>query len=465
MATIPLVALHAQNEQPSPLAQYAQLQAIQGAQQEQQLRQQQQQMLQTQTQGAQQENQLRALQLRDQQIISDSYKKNNGDLDKTFNDAAQNGATPGSLIQLHTAILGQKQKEQELLKTGTENLQNQNDALIAAHDYVKSLPEEQRPTAYQAQLQNLAKVPGIDVSKLPQQYDPNTFDTIGAGLAGTSTRLQALARMKAAGKPPEGEMPLGADRVGQLNQALQTRYQVLNPGQPLPQQFALPPDANQKDYDRVDKIMQATEQAQAAKGSADDRKTQQSLINSIREQTLEIAKQGLELRQRTADQKDSDFIDKNYVKPANDAEKSYQMFMDAYKNKDDAKTGAESMLALSTHLATTFGNVKGSRVTKDMIQEHLGARSVSDSALVAVQKLSNGDVLSPDQWDAFKTLISNSRNLSWQTAKKEADRRGVDISGSLPADLGGKPSTSQTSPQGYQPLPSFKDWKAQQKQP
>lgn len=136
--------------------------------------------------------------------------------------------------------------------------------------------------------------------------------------------------------------------------------------------------------------------------------------------------------------KDRDFIDKTYVKPANDVEKSYQMFTDAYNNRNNAKTGAESMLALSTHLATTFGNVKGARVTKDMIEHHLGARGIGDSALVAVQKLTNGDVLSPDQWDAFKSLITQSRNLTWDTTKKEAARRNVDVTGSLPADVGGK---------------------------
>lgn len=127
-------------------------------------------------------------------------------------------------------------------------------------------------------------------------------------------------------------------------------------------------------------------------------------------------------------------FNKNYVKPSEDVEKSYQMFQEAYKNRNDAKTGAESMLALSTHLATTFGNVKGARVTKDMIEHHLGARGVTDSMLVAVQRLTNGDVLSSDQWDAFNNLISNSRKLSWQTAVKEGKRANQAIN-FLPADL------------------------------
>lgn len=135
--------------------------------------------------------------------------------------------------------------------------------------------------------------------------------------------------------------------------------------------------------------------------------------------------------------------DKAYVQPAENVEKSYQMMDSAYKEYLAAKaqgkdlpTGAQSMLALSTHLATTFGNVKGSRVTKDMIQEHLGARGVSDSALVAFQRLTNGDVLSPDQWKAFHDLIGESRKLSWQTATKEAERKHIPVD-FLPKDLQG----------------------------
>ncbi len=134
-------------------------------------------------------------------------------------------------------------------------------------------------------------------------------------------------------------------------------------------------------------------------------------------------------------------LNKDYVKPANDVEKSYQMMNNAYHDYKAAAakgqelpTGAESMLALSTHLATTFGNVKGARVTKDMIEHHLGARSIPDSALVAVQRLTNGDVLSPDQWEAFHHLIGESRKLSWQTATKEAKRANLPVD-FLPEDL------------------------------
>jgi len=133
--------------------------------------------------------------------------------------------------------------------------------------------------------------------------------------------------------------------------------------------------------------------------------------------------------------------DKAYVQPAETNEKSWQMANQAYqeylaakKAGHDLPTGAQSMLMLSQHLQTTFGTVKGARVTKDMIHEHLGARSIGDAAEVAINRLVNGDALSPDQWQAFHQLIHQSRNESWKIATKEAARKHIPID-FLPPDL------------------------------
>lgn len=134
-------------------------------------------------------------------------------------------------------------------------------------------------------------------------------------------------------------------------------------------------------------------------------------------------------------------FNKDYVTPAQSVEKSYQMMDTAFKEYQNAAahgqelpTGAQSMVALSTHLSTTFGNVKGARITKDMIEHHLGARGVSDAAQVAIQRLTNGDVLSPDQWSAFHDLITQSRNITWKQARDAADRAQVPLD-FLPEDL------------------------------
>jgi len=162
----------------------------------------------------------------------------------------------------------------------------------------------------------------------------------------------------------------------------------------------------------------------------------------IAEQARKDAQTERELTHATdATKKEIAKHDSDYVKPAQASQKSFDMMDHAYQEYLNAKaqgkdlpTGAQSMVALSTHLATTFGNVKGARITKDMIQEHLGARGVSDKALVAFQRLTNGDVLSPDQWAAFHDLINTSRTENWKTAVTEATRKKLPVD-FLPDDL------------------------------
>lgn len=136
-----------------------------------------------------------------------------------------------------------------------------------------------------------------------------------------------------------------------------------------------------------------------------------------------------------------DKLDQQYVKPANDAEKSWMLADKAYQEYKSAKaqgkmldSGAQSMQMLSQHIQTTFGQVKGARVTKDLIEKHLGARGVTDSAVVAVQKLINGDALSGSQWEAFHDMIKNVRHVNWETTVREARRKRVPID-FLPDDL------------------------------
>jgi hypothetical protein len=135
--------------------------------------------------------------------------------------------------------------------------------------------------------------------------------------------------------------------------------------------------------------------------------------------------------------------DKAYVQPAEAIDKSFQMMDKAYNEYKAAKaqgknlpSGAQSMQALSAHINATFGTVKGARVTKDMIEHHLHARGIGDDARVAVQKLNNGDVLSPAQWEAFHSLVKQSRQISWETAVKQAQRKHIPVD-FLPADLAG----------------------------
>jgi hypothetical protein len=173
----------------------------------------------------------------------------------------------------------------------------------------------------------------------------------------------------------------------------------------------------------------------------------------------ELAPQAL-AQKNQANQATLNMIENKYVQPAREAEKSWQLADQTYNEYQqlhakgkDFPTGAESMLMLSRHLQTTFGNVKGARITKDMIAEHFGARSVSDDVVTAVQKLYNGDRLAPSQWKAFHSLIGQSRNAAWQEVADAGQSRGVDATHYLPPDLGGPPRKITIPPNPGQPMP------------
>jgi hypothetical protein len=130
-------------------------------------------------------------------------------------------------------------------------------------------------------------------------------------------------------------------------------------------------------------------------------------------------------------------FNKDYEKPANDVETGYQKFQDAYRDyKAGAATGAASMVALSQHLATTFGSVKGARLNKDLIQEHKDAIGWLDRIERYGDMVGSGQQLSESQWQDFGRLIGNTRKLAWETATKEAHRANVPVN-FLPKDLEG----------------------------
>ena len=76
--------------------------------------------------------------------------------------------------------------------------------------------------------------------------------------------------------------PLGA-KAAAVNQMLEKRYQVLNPGKSLPTEFQVTADSTPKDYDRIQASMKDTEAAQGTAATRD-------LTNQIHQQTLDLLK-------------------------------------------------------------------------------------------------------------------------------------------------------------------------------
>jgi hypothetical protein len=184
-------------------------------------------------------------------------------------------------------------------------------------------------------------------------------------------------------------------------------------------------------------IAQAQGAAAASNAEAGYKKVQTQLAP----QALDIKEgQALDKEQR-ANQQNFRAHDRLYVQPAEQSEQSFQIADKAYQDYETLRkqgkklpTGAQSMVMLAQHMGTTFGSVKGTRQTKAMIEQHLGATGISDDAVKAWNKIVNGDELSPSQWTAFHELIAQARQQKWATAAREAGRYGVKTD-FLPSDL------------------------------
>lgn len=377
-------------------------------------------------------------QLADQQAMTSALHDWDGkDFEALPDLMRKHGISAPAYLQAQQQVLARKQQLTTLDKEQLANMGAHHDAALGVLNAHEEVPDEQLPQSITEAAQQLAQQGHIDpahaqqVAQMAQTLPPDQLrsqlDIFKKGLLGEKEQIaQAQKDRELTAKEQEAQAKVTSAQTGAK------KLEAEMPGGPL---YTPTPEKEFQSY--YQSYLGAKGLQPSARNEFNARQQYFKDKQPYGAARIELQREGLDIRQQQADRQDTNFIDKNYVKPANDAEKSYQMFMDAYNNRNNAKTGAPSMLALSTHLATTFGNVKGSRVTKDMIQEHLGARGISDKALVAVQKLTNGDVLSENQWNEFRDLIANSRRLNWEAAQKEAKRRNVDISGSLPADLQG----------------------------
>jgi hypothetical protein len=124
-----------------------------------------------------------------------------------------------------------------------------------------------------------------------------------------------------------------------------------------------------------------------------------------------------------------------YVKPSTDIEQNYKKFQNAYHDyQNNPATGAASMVALAQHLGSTFGSVKGTQMGENMISEHKDAIGLMDRIDRYVDRVATGQQLSASQWKDFNDLISNTRQIQWETTAKESVRRHQPVD-FLPADV------------------------------
>lgn len=99
--------------------------------------------------------------------------------------------------------------------------------------------------------------------------------------------------------------------------------------------------------------------------------------------------------------------------------------------------GPESMQFVANHIAMTFGAVKGARVGRDLIEQHVQARDLDQATEAAAQKVLSGGIITYSQAQQMMQTAAINRKRAWQQAKDAATQYGVPDAVRMPADLGG----------------------------
>ena len=232
----------------------------------------------------------------------------------------------------------------------------------------------------------------------------------------TSVEAGEQAAGMAPQKATEGELPLGP-RVPQLNGALQARYQVLHPGQSLPADFVLAPDATQKDFDRIDKVMQQEENAEATK-------EQHKQTDEMRRQTQALA-QGNKADARS---------DKSYQYNKTELEKHAKPVEDAMARMgrlDEALNQgnplSDALIAPELLSIMAGGAGSGLRMNEAEISRIVGGRGHWDDLRGAVQRWNldpkAARSITPEQDREIRALVGAVRNKLTQKNAAVDDAR------------------------------------------
>ena len=263
--------------------------------------------------------QLKQQQIKDQQAATAAMNEWDGkSLDDLPHLVLKHGGSSNVVFGVKDKIDAQKAKLSQIAKddaeTGSKKLDTlakKNDMVLGALQSVNQVPDEvlgqtlltagQRAVQsglldpqHAQQLQQLSQLPPDKLRPALQFFEKDLMGQKEQYAQAQKERETAAAEWKTVegrlvnsrtGEIKETPLP-----VDQLNQLLRSRFQVLNPGKPLPQSMMLSPKATSKDFDRIDKMLEATERAQGTQA-------QRETANSIRQQTFALTQQNQQDRQ------------------------------------------------------------------------------------------------------------------------------------------------------------------------
>lgn len=268
--------------------------------------------------GGQQQLQAQALQIQqERQQISDQHALTTAmqNWDGKNTDALpmlvlKAGGSGSAAMSMSKNVLDIKSKASDIAKNDSITAQNTAETLAKQHDEFRGRLLSVAGITDPAEKQNAwsqeyakEKSAGTPIPPgITEQYPGDEKVTalansqaLGSQLAKEAQEKQRLALD--AWKSVGGQLvnAISDERIGglgdvnQLNKGLESRWQVLHPSEPLPEQFTLKATANPEDFNRVDKLLEATEKGTATKA-------QQDTVNAIKQQTFEMMRDKADLQ-------------------------------------------------------------------------------------------------------------------------------------------------------------------------
>ena len=222
-----------------------------------------------------------------------------------------------------------------------------------------------------------------------------------------------------------GDIPLGVESLG-----------------PTKEQFLLgDPNIPSEAQGILDEYSAARITASEEKVEADAKRDARTLARAVEliEKRADVAKE--KVGHRLADAaRDSDKL----------VEKMSTMMQEI--EQTGVVTGPQAMALLAWHMSMTIGGVKGGRVTRDIIEKHLAARSWPQSISVIARRImahqGEAGIILPEQAREWVHLAQVRRRADWNEALGGIRSRGLDATKfGVPADIlggGGIPAPPDT---------------------
>lgn len=282
----------------APLQQYAQAQQVMAGQQEQQMR----------ALQIQQEQQ----RISDQHALTTAMTQWDGkDYKSLPMQVLKAGGSGNAAMTMTQNVLAMKEKASTIAKDDSITAQNTSETHIKQMDEVRGrilnitdgiTDPAEKQTAWEKEIAK-EQAAGTDLPPgITSQYPGDAPAKAIANSLALGSTLQkeaqekqklALDAWKTSGgqlvNVITGEKIGGVPNVEPLNKAMEARWQVLHPGESLPDYFSLKVGATPAEFERVDKLMEATEKASATKA-------QQGIINTMRQQTFEMQREKTDMQ-------------------------------------------------------------------------------------------------------------------------------------------------------------------------